>query len=232
MAKQQHLRQFSNITAMKSKGQIKSYQVIDEACSDKICDVLLSVIIPVYKSPGLSPDNRRKLVIIPFKGKMAKAFTDNLQTSIVQSRRFTVVDREHDIEYAKEKQVLLSSDTALGEKIRLGQVLGFDYMVLGEVSYQDHSREESVLLTGESKFVQKINTRISYKIINLATRQVKWQDTSSFNALPNSEVGAQKVAREITDAIYPVKVIASTANHIILNQGGKNYFSGYDLRPV
>lgn len=77
----------SNITAMKTKGQITSYEVIDSLC-DEECEVLLNVVVPVYKSPGLNVNKRRKLVVAPFAGSDGYAFSNNLQSALVQTRRF------------------------------------------------------------------------------------------------------------------------------------------------
>ena len=88
----------ANTTAMKTKGQIKSYQVLDSQCEQE-CEVLLSVTVPVYKSPGLAPVKRRKLAVSPFAGKNGQVFSSNLQTLLVQSRRFAVLEHEYTGEY-------------------------------------------------------------------------------------------------------------------------------------
>jgi hypothetical protein len=128
----------SNITAMKTKGQITSYEVIDSLC-DEECEVVLNVVVPVYSSPGLNVNKRRKLVVAPFAGRGGDAFSSNLQSALVQTRRFAILDRQHNSEYEAEKRLLLSSDTPLKEKMRLGQVLGLDYLVVGTASFEDSS---------------------------------------------------------------------------------------------
>ena len=219
-----------SITAMQTSGQVKSYQILEEHC-DAECQVTLKVVIPVYSSPGLSVDKRRKLAVAPFHGEYGWEFSQNLQAALVQSRRFAVLDRQHSEEYEREKALLLSGDTALGEKMRLGQVLGLDYLIVGEVTHFDHSREEQVSLTGETEFIEDMGTDVSYKIINLATRQVKWQDTSHTDNMPYADESARKVAIEITSAIYPLKIVSNNASSIVLNQGGKNIERGalYDV---
>lgn len=219
-----------SITAMQTSGQVKSYQILEEHC-DTECQVTLQVVIPVYSSPGLSVDKRRKLAVAPFSGEYGWEFSQNLQAALVQSRRFAVLDRQHSEEYEREKALLLSGDTALGEKMRLGQVLGLDYLIVGEVTHFDNSREERVSLTGETEFIEDMGTEVSYKVINLATRQVKWQDTSHTDYMPYTNESARKVAIEITSAIYPLKIVSNNASSIVLNQGGKNIERGglYDV---
>ncbi|BDX05917.1 hypothetical protein MACH26_14380 [Planctobacterium marinum] len=210
-----------NITRMKTRGQIKSYEVLSSFCEDE-CEVEMRVIVPKYTSPGLSPDKRRKLVVAPFDGRFGKEFSDNLQTHLVQSRRFAVLDREHDTEYQKEKALLLSPDTGLNEKVRLSQVLGLDYLVVGEVSFFDDSRTEFNQFTGERSDIEAFNSEVNYKIINLSTRQVKWQDKTILETDIADLETASRVSRDIINAIYPLKIVSNSHNAVVLNQGGKS----------
>lgn len=210
-----------NITTMKTRGQIKSYEVLSSYCDDE-CEVEMRVIIPKYTSPGLSPDKRRKLVVAPFDGRFGKEFSDNLQTHLVQSRRFAVLDREHDAEYQQEKALLLSPDTGLNEKVRLSQVLGLDYLVVGEVSFFDDSRTEFNQFTGERSDIEAFYSEVNYKIINLSTRQVKWQDKTMLESDIADLQTASRVSRDIINAIYPLKIVSNSHNSVVLNQGGKS----------
>ena len=209
----------SNITAMKTKGQISSYEVLEESCNET-CEVLLRVSVPVYKSPGLSLDKRRKLVVAPFEGENGELFSNNLQSAFVQTRRFAILDRQHNSEYAAEKRLLLSEDTALKEKMRLGQVLGMDYLVVGSVSFRDDSYETESSFTGERSYVEDIVSEINYKVINLATRQVKWQDNVIIPSNIQDPASAHAIARDITSAIYPIKIVSNQNDNVVLNQGG------------
>lgn len=220
----------SHVTQMTTRGQIENYEILNASC-DEECEVELKVSVPVYKTKGLSPDSRRKLVVAPFKGNYGDTFSDNLQSALVQSRRFAVLDRQHNAEYAQEKALLLSPDTALKEKVRLGQVLGLDYLIVGEVTYRDDSYESSSSYTGETSFVYDVETKVNYKIINLATRQIKWQDSASLPMEVADPLTALSISRDITSAIYPLKVVSSQHGQVILNQGGSTIKIGekYDL---
>jgi len=220
-----------SVTAMLTKGQVSRYQVINENCDSEQCEVLLSVELPVYKSPGLSPTKRRKLVVLPFVGDYGRDFSKNLQTLLVQSRRFAILDRENNALYQKEKRLLLSGDTALEEKMRLGQVLGLDYIVTGDVKAMTDNSVSKVTLTGEQESHFSQTSIINYQVINLATRQIKWQDQASLSTDIMSLDSARNISRTITSAIYPMKVVGHSAGQIILNQGGKNIEKGaiYDV---
>ena len=220
----------SNITAMKTKGQITSYEVIDSLC-DEECEVVLNVVVPVYSSPGLNVNKRRKLVVAPFAGRGGDAFSSNLQSALVQTRRFAILDRQHNSEYEAEKRLLLSSDTPLKEKMRLGQVLGLDYLVVGTASFEDSSHRSENTFTGEVSYVENVVSKIDYKVINLATRQIKWQDSVVINENISDPVTAQMISRGITSAIYPMKIVSNENDSITLNQGGTSVTVGelYDV---
>jgi len=215
-----------NVTLMITKGQVTSYDVINESCDERNCEVVLNVNIPVYKSPGLSPNKRRKLAVIPFSGKYGREFSDNLQTLLVQSRRFAILDREEERLYQKEKRLLLDGDTAIAEKMRLGQVLGLDYIVLGDVKVEVDANVDTIQLTGEQESSVEYYNTINYKVINLATRQIKWQDQLVINNDLRELSSAGKVSSTITFAIYPMKVIKKSDQQLVLNQGGKSVAVG------
>lgn len=210
--------------SLNAEGFIENYEILESNCEQE-CEVWLSVSVPVYKSPGKSPDKRRKMAISRFSGSHGKAITDNLQTLLVQSRRFAVLDREHDDLYADEKALLQSSDTPLKEKVRLGQVLGLDYIVTGTTE-ELQSSGAKYNLTGESQFGKKVQTVIKFKIINLATRQVKWQDQQTLIGSPKQLDTVKPVIRSIIESIYPLKVVSVKQQQIILNQGAKNIEKG------
>ncbi|QSX37196.1 CsgG/HfaB family protein [Shewanella sedimentimangrovi] len=221
-----------NETASRTQGYVEQYQVLEEDCDEQECQVLITASIPVYKGPGIAPDNRRKLVVSRFSGRYGEQFSQYLQTQLVQSRRFAVLDRERNSEFVKERNLLLSSETARSEKIRLGQVLGMDYLVLGSVDVDGASYTNTLSLTGEQQTAEYGEVKVSYQLINIATRQIKWQDDAII-ALDSADAdslnagAAEEVARTIIEAIYPIKVLSQSGNQLVLNQGGKNLAEGY-----
>lgn len=215
-----------NITTMLTKGQVSHYRILDDNCNNEQCDVLLSVDLPIYKSPGLSLNKRRKLVVVPFTGQYGHDFSKNLQTLLVQSRRFAILDREHNSLYQQEKNLLLSSDTPLTEKIHLGRVLGLNYIVTGDVKVNIENFVSRVTLTGESESHFSQTSIINYQVINLATRQIKWQDQATLLSDITSLNSARSISTTITNAIYPLRIVEHSEEGIILNQGGKNIEMG------
>ena len=222
-------------TELKAKGQIAGYDVLDSQCRENGCSVRLSVKVHQYKAPGLASNNRRRIAILPFTGGKVfrKMVTRQVQEQLVQSRRFAVLDRQHEQAYQAEKSLWQSDDVPVAEKARLGQVLGLDYIVVGSIDKAKvHRWTTSVGLTGEKESHVRTTAQVRYQVIAVPTRQVKWSDTVSvtLNNVGSLERAAQATARklsaELLENIYPLRVVHSGSGQVILNQGGKTIQRG------
>ena len=93
-----------------AKGQVAGYDILNENCANQTCDVELSVRVYQYKSPGLPNDSRRRIAVLPFTGgkEFRKMVTRHLQEQLVQSRRFAVLDREHEWHFTKSLLIPLT----------------------------------------------------------------------------------------------------------------------------
>ena len=212
----------------------------------KGCTVNLNVEVHQYKAPGLPSDNRRRIAVLPFTGgkEFRKMVTRQVQEQLVQSRRFAVLDREHEKEYRAEKSLWQSDDVSVAEKARLGQVLGLDYIVVGSIEKAGvHRWSTTVALTGEKENHVRTSARVRYQVIAVPTRQIKWSDTVSVTlnnvgSLEQASVATgKKISGELLENIYPLRVVASSNGQVILNQGGKtirdgSYFKIYALGEV
>jgi curli biogenesis system outer membrane secretion channel CsgG len=238
----------ASVTDMKSSGVIEGYDIVDENKSNGLWNVTLDAKVNVYETPGLSPTTRRKLAIVGFKASTAarkrgvpQAFQQKLTDSLVQSRRFTVLDREEEALYQREKAMWKNEDFAVEEQAKLGMRLGADYIVTGKIlSYVTTSTRKDIKVTGESYYIERIAAQVSYKVIVPATMQVKWSSTvtvdktyeretaTSIGALSArlSNMVSQKISTQLLQAIYPLKVIKVTGNQIYLNMGGVNVKAG------
>jgi len=244
----------------KTKGYIKSYEVLNaEKKQEGISwEVTLSVSIPVYKTPGNSPNTRRKLAVIPFHcsknnflfgtknisgKKLSRQFTQKVVSEITQTRKFSVLDREYIDEYVKEKKIILSGNTPASEQIKLGEVLGVDYLIVGNIT--DASLEKHpyhIELTGESGYKYFGIFNIDYRIIVMATRQIKWSDSISVDVIDDElshlvtienmqqfliRKSAKAMINSLMNNIYPIRVVnVSIDGEIVLNQGGSSVIAG------
>ena len=227
----------------KTKGFINGYDILSRQCNGGDCEVELSVRLTQYKTPGLPSDKRRRIVVLPFSGdkKFREMMTREIQEQVVQSRRFSVLDRTHDRQYQAEKSLLLSDDAPVSEKARLGKVLGLDYILMGSIEKVKKIRwTDSVSLTGETKSHSRITATVRYQILAVATRQIKWSDTVTVNVENDvswqkmAAISGEKVVNKLLSNIYPLRVVQLNNNQVILNQGGKTirddaYYTVYAL---
>lgn len=251
----------------KTGGFIQNYEILERSKNeDGLCEIVLLVKTSEYKTPGISPDNRRKIAVIPFRhqaesfqiGKdsvsadaLCLEYTQGLVNEFTQTRKFSVVDREYTDEYQSESDYLKSDDVSPGEQAKIGQVLGVDYLVVGMV--RDASVREDffrIQLTGESGYRHSASMTVDYRIMVMATRQVKWSASvttslgdgffrdqaaaSSARRMTDKEMGdlllaasAKELVNSAMDNIYPIRVAAVQSNgDIVLNQGGMSLEEG------
>jgi hypothetical protein len=268
------------ITLTDAKGLVKSYEVVSEKeISPKVYEVVLKVQVYDYQSP--EDTKKLRLAIFPFEAaaparlfvehrdngsteirelasakRLGEQFSQYLNTMLARSDKFTVLDRDMQAAILKEKQILMSNDAPIEEKVRLGETLGADYMVVGTIPQMKITVEEKynpVIGSTTRRFTAILEAE--YRLIVGPTRQVaasdqlrikledqqvkalmeKWEsDRIDYSEMEQNLV--QRAAGQITDMVsdylQPVRVAAvKDGGMLILNQGGKRFAEG-DLLEV
>lgn len=250
------------------QGVISSYEVINisEGLNGRGWEATVKVFVPVYKTPGISPHSRRKLAVIPFRttkasydfrgsqlasSEISRQFTQKLVTEITQTRKFTVLDREYMEEFLQEKNLVLSANAPTSEQMKIGEVLGVDYLVIGTVT--DASLQRSaykIPQLEETGYKDQATFIADYRIVVMATRQIKWSDSIALTLrtkelkklVPNRNPqliqqavlnrAAEMIAQKAMENIFPIRVAQLQGNgQLILNQGGTTVDPG-DLMDV
>lgn len=239
-----------------TKGLIHTYSINSIQKTQDGYIASLNVTINNYKAPGLNPNKRRKMAIIPFEYKasynilnayeegrvVSKRFTQSLISKITQARKFTVLDRENSKYYQQEKNFLLTGNSNQDELLKLGKRLGTDYLLIGQIldlSIQNITTTSNIGLPTTSQLV--CNATISYRIMMMATQQVKWSETVSKefvieeNANQNSAEAifanatdkiSNVIMSNILNNIYPPLITSVTKKSIVVNQGGNSIKKG------
>lgn len=245
-----------------TQGLVQEYRIVESSpVSHDEWIAKLSVKLVHYKTPGLSPHGRRKIAVIPFRStkpsftvngvvmpspEVSRQFSQALVTELTQSRRFTVLDREYMEEYLREKNIILSADTPISELMKIGEVLGVDYLLIGTIS-EVYQRQTPyfIQVSGETGYEYSSAFFADYRIVVMATRQIKWADSVSLtfddaeikNMVPSMEAeqiqkslfvsAAKQVVHRAMDNIYPLRIVKVQANgEVILNQGGVSVADG------
>lgn len=249
---------------IKTRGLISRYDVNStEQQDDGSYRADVTVYIAKYEKPGLPADSRRTLAIMPLHSdkrafyllgdktaaaKIEAEIRNRLIDEFTQSRKVNVLDREFGAEYQAEKSLWLSDDAATGEAAKTANVLGADYIIVGNIrNISSRKHVETIQLTGETLVSYSGKAQLDYKIILAATRQIKWSDTLTFKfsnkqikqmlrSFGSSQAGitnqlAQSLAQEALANIYPLRVVGVKGKTVVINQGGKTLKKG-DLLDV
>ncbi|MBD5165397.1 CsgG/HfaB family protein [Helicobacter sp.] len=218
-----------------TKGKADTYEVnsVEQGNDGKyIANVTIfkTTTTKKYQAPGLNASNRRSIVIFNATADSAKkSIGDVLQqhiiTNLLQSRKFNVLDRDTKGYYDMEKALIQSGDAASDEVYKLKNVLATDYILLFSLSGLDGEVKKSNL-TGKEKI--QAEAIVDYRVLLFATRQIKFSNTLNMKvnfkdgSLGATEAGlsqiANRIASDILNAIYPLKVASVENNEVIFSQ--------------
>jgi curli biogenesis system outer membrane secretion channel CsgG len=252
-------------------GWVKTYEVIDEQkISDKNYEVTIKAWVYDYEDPEQT--NRLKLAVMPIQTlydsyrfgsyvpsgvEMSLKLSQQLSATLTQTNKFAVLDREYINEFAQNRNILISDDSPIEEKARLGEVLGADYMLVGTISNaQLKIKERTSRAIGRPIREYEVDYVFDYRLIVAPTRQVKLADTVNI-ALEEDQVkvlvkkwepedldyremvdnltarAAKQVVDSIIDRLYPIRIASKNIiGQIVINQGGKRISKGDILDVV
>ncbi|MCR0980960.1 CsgG/HfaB family protein [Roseomonas populi] len=224
-------------------GIVRSYRILStERQPDGLYLARLQVEVERFQPTSPTGDTRRRLVVSEFRDErrretdFGRQLRERLVQHLTQSRRFAVLDRDANEAYDRE-MALLSTDSPLAERVRIGQVLGADYIVIGRMRVGASRTEQNIAITGETIVRTSARGVLDFQVLEAATRQVRWAASIAVSNSGNLgavlEEMATRIGREITQTIYPMRVIrADDPQEIILNQGGVTVVNGQRFRAM
>ena len=166
------------------------------------------------------------------KSKSANKFAFDIQDKLIdlltQTRKFAMLDRQFLKDQQKELNFINSPDVPTEEMARLGNKAGTDYIITGVLKdLKQVTKTKKMQSTGKVFKNTKYSAELNYRIIDIATSQVKFSDTTSISISSGSmkklrNLVANKTAETILNAIYPIRVIDINKKLLTLGQGGKS----------
>ena len=244
----------------KTKGRVLSYEITEERFDKELnlWYIELDAKVPGQYVVGLHPDNRRRMVVMPFRSVTSgtlsvfgrdiriasttcETIARQLNEDLVQTRRFTMLDRDFNAETQAELSRLNLENASAGDFGRFQQLLVTDYMVIGTVKMFSSPTPSYNQYTGQTSANDGPFLEVKYKVILVPTTQLKWAGTvivpySACQGATLDEalargmaVASSEVCHEIIDNIYPPCITAKTTFELVLNQGGKNFTPGQVL---
>lgn len=239
----------------KTKGRVLGYDIVSERRDEAtgMWFIELTAKVPGQYTVGLPADNRRRMVVLPFKSLTSEVnvFGRQLQMSttcegiaarlnenLVQTRRFTMLDRAFDADTKAELSRLNLENASAGDFGRFQQMLVTDYLVIGTVKMYSSPGTSFNAYTGVTSQNDGPFIEVAYRVILAPTTQLKWAGTVivPYSACRGDSVdtaiasglaaAAREVCHDIVDNIYPMRVTAKTTYELVLNQGGVNVREG------
>ena len=239
----QSAKSFRETIAKRTKGIVKSYEILDEQQDKKsgIFRVVVSVTVPFFKMS--SQLNRLKMAVVPMrirkglrKTRLVMDFEDifrrGLENYLTQSRRFAILDRSFIAEQDKEGDFIRGGGMRQEELARLGNRVGTDYIVTGVVERAySYVKKTKMRTTGQVIKTPKVGARVTYRILDVASTQVKLAGTEKLHREAGSLGNiADKIAKimgqKIVNAIFPISVLDVDGEILTLGQGGDTVKNG------
>ena len=229
----------------KSGGSIKSFDILKEY-EDANGLQVVEIKATVAKFKLSKTANRKRMAIVPFRinlneisifGKSGFDDADNLKKYInqefinyfVQTRKFTILDREFDKEIAAELMNLDNSEK-IEDQVKIGQKLFADYIIVGRLDFLVLEKIEKKFLTSDKILKKEIGTlNFSYRVIDVPTGQIKYSSKVALEVDIKKQtqpipylfnLTAQEAGLEIMYAIYPILVEKIEDDLLYLGQGG------------
>lgn len=156
-----------------------------------VCSALLLALVASQASADkAAKSNKPRIAVLEFKNKAdnqwwyhggAEAAQDVFVTELVKSGKFRVVEREQLEALMKEKNLSLSGDIDTKTAVRVGKLLGVNYLLTGAVT--EYGSEDKGANTpgfrglpgvsvGKKTFVAALNARL----IDTETGEIAWAD--------------------------------------------------------
>jgi len=229
----------------KSGGSIKSFDILKEyEDANGLQVVEIRATVAKYKLSKTA--NRKRMAIVPFRvnlneisifGKRGFDDADNLIKFInqeftnyfVQTRKFTILDREFDKEIAAELMNLDNSEK-IEDQVKIGQKLFADYIIVGRLDFLVLEKIKKKFLTSDKILKKEIGTlNFSYRVIDVPTGQIKYSSKVALEVDIKKQtqpipylfnLTAQEAGLEIMYAIYPILVEKIEDDLLYLGQGG------------
>ena len=177
---------------------------------------------------------------------------DAIVAQFTQSRKFRVASRNQEDQnaYNKEINAILNSDSR-EEVAKLNKKIGVDFILTGNI-LSVTIQQKKTSYYGEDFTTWTVSATVAYRMLELATMEVKWSNVVKINVpanIANEEIDAETkdysrvlrhleaqlsdtIANQAIGAIYPLQVLKVIDGEIYLNQGGERVKRGnvYEVR--
>lgn len=255
---------FADAVVSATNGAVSEFRILQSGKTEDGYEVLIEAAIEKYERPESA--SMLRVAFSPFRASgstfsvggnsvsaddVSRLVSERLSEALLGSNRVTVLSRDFDAELNAELSRIDPDNWRNEDRVRLGQQLAADYLVVGRFDRFEYVQHSRSMRTTDRKITSwSGGAALTYKLVNVATGQVVLADSSSID-LPETKpttMGAsintgdivKKLVtgisdaprREIVQALFPVTVVDVDGDMVALSQGGDAVAEGKEYMVV
>ena len=239
-------KEFQKTIKEQTQGYVSNFRVLNEdISSNNVVTISISAKIGKYKLKKSA--QRKRIAVMPFyyfdksfklmddvvsNNKVDDLLIQNLISYLVQTRKFTVLDREYINHQNSELSIIKTNQTNIEETVKLGQKLFSDYIMVGTLQ-KLYTEEKTIKIKNSNNSVSsnKAFIEFSYRIIDVPTSQIMFSDDyiGVFDIKEKEIVSIEghiikraslEIGSTILNAIYPLRLEKISGDIAYIGQGG------------
>ena len=251
-------KEFKKIIKEKTQGYVSNFRILnEEKSSNGVVKISISAKIGKYKLKKSA--QRKRIAVMPFyyfdksfklmdnvvsNNKVDDLLIQNLVSYLVQTRKFTVLDREYMNDMSSELNIIKSNQTNIEETVKLGQKLFSDYIMVGTLQ-KLYTEEKTIKIKNSNNSVSsnKGFIEFNYRIIDVPTSQIMFSDdyTGVFDIKEKDIVSIEghiikkaslEIGSTILNAIYPLRLEKISGDIAYIGQGGLEIEMGQEFTII
>jgi len=242
---------YLSVVEQVTHGAVISFQ-ISKYKQNKDGSWLVTLAVSVAKYELSASENRTRIVVLPPRApqstytifadhvsgaKVAAAIADHLQSYLVNTNKFTVLDRTYSPALEQERGVAESGETSTEEYALIGQKLVADYVLVGTIQQLNFHEITTHSLTSNHVYSEPTGgVALDYRLINTATQQVVLSDSVGIGYKEIAGSGGapeatgtvldrtiEKIAiiegASVLDHLFPIRVLSADQATLIIGAG-------------
>jgi curli biogenesis system outer membrane secretion channel CsgG len=243
---------FADLVYTETHGAVSEFRLLSQNEADGMVEVLIEASVEKFVKPesasqlrvAISPLHldRRSFTIgdksVP-SSKVAQQITDDISEALLRSKRVTVLDRNFDSEVQKELNRIDAGNWKNEDRLRLGQQLAADFLVVGRLDRFEYTKHVRKLRTSDKQIISYSGgASLLIRVVNVATGQIQVAETfdvelpqtkptSMGRSVDTEQIVADLVqsltdsaTQQITLSLFPITVVDVDGEDIVLSQGG------------
>jgi len=251
-------KEFQKTIKEQTQGYVSNFRVLNEdISSNNVVTISISAKIGKYKLKKSA--QRKRIAVMPFyyfdksfklmddvvsNNKVDDLLIQNLISYLVQTRKFTVLDREYINHQNSELSIIKTNQTNIEETVKLGQKLFSDYIMVGTLQ-KLYTEEKTIKIKNSNNSVSsnKAFIEFSYRIIDVPTSQIMFSDdyTGVFDIKEKDIVSIEghiikraslEIGSTILNAIYPLRLEKISGDIAYIGQGGLEIEMGQEFTII